>query len=97
MRSEEVTHSMALVVNSVSHSFLQTAQRCDKRLEYRYIRKIAKRVKALKPERGTWIHELLAAYYRALQKGEDGIAAARRRHEEYRAEFWDELFEEEQE
>lgn len=89
-----------VLVGAVSHSFLDTAQRCEKKLEYRYVRGYSKRVVGVKPERGTWVHELLAAYYQALQKGQSqsqALQAAAERHTQYKEEFWDRLFEEEQE
>lgn len=87
-----------MIVDAVSHSFLDTAQRCEKKLEYRYVLGYARRVTGVKPERGTWVHELLASYYQTMQKAsKDPIAAAWDRHKAYKKEFWDRLFEEEQE
>lgn len=86
------------IVSSISHSFLETAQRCAKKLEYRYVRGYQVKVGDTKPERGTWIHELLAAYYLALKsKHPDPIKVARFRHAKYKADFWDQLWDEEKE
>lgn len=86
------------VVDAASHTLLETAQRCDKKLEYRYVRGLSRRVKGIKPERGTWVHTLLEAYYKAIKAGSrKPVEAAHERHVKYQEEFWDELFEEEQE
>lgn len=87
---------MSYIVPSISHSFLEVAQRCERKKEYRYVRGYHRRVKGVKLERGTWIHELLAAYYRALQEGHSTPTAyAAQAHQKMLTEKWNKLFDEE--
>lgn len=65
----------------LSNSRVKTFQRCQKRYEYKYVKKIRKRDKSLPLERGSWIHELLMAMY----DGEDWIAL----HKENTAAFYE--------
>lgn len=94
---------MSYIVSAVSHSFFETAQRCDKELEYRYVRGYHPRFSGEKPERGTWGHELLASYYMGLKVAQesgidvDPIHEARKHHEHLLKEKWNKLFDEEKE
>lgn len=84
-------------VTALSHTMLDDVLRCEKKYEYRYIRGYAKRVKAARVEKGDWVHVLLAAYWRALKEGNDPQAAIEAEHQRVRSEWWDVLFEEQQE
>lgn len=86
-----------MIVSSVSTTFLDTAQRCEKKLEYRYVKRYERRVTGVKPERGTWVHELLAAHYQAIQDGKDPTKAVEEAHSQRLEERWDNLFDEEKE
>lgn len=74
---------------SFSHTWLETAQRCPKKWEYRYVRGYSRKVKGVKLELGTWVHRLLAAHFRGQSIEQE--------HQSVLAEFWQPLFEEEQE
>lgn len=87
---------MSYIVPSISHSFLEVAQRCERKKEYRYVRGYSRRVKGVKLERGTWIHELLAVYYTAIQQEEkDPLSLTATHHETLLKRKWDPLFDEE--
>jgi len=89
---------MTYIVKEISHTFLETAQRCERKKEYRYVRGYQRRVKGTKLERGTWIHELLATYYQGIQQGaENPLANAWDVHKKLLKEKWDTLFDEEKE
>lgn len=84
-----------------SHTMIETAKRCPKKAEYRYVRGYKPLVKGVKLERGTWIHELLAEFYRdAMKHGgprEAGLVAVREKHDQLVEEKWKPLFDEEKE
>src|SRR5690606_29004251 len=63
-----------------------------------YVRGYSRRAMGIKPERGTWVHELLAAYYFALKHNhKNPMQVAEIAHQDYKEGHWDRLFEEEQE
>src|SRR5690554_2595809 len=86
-----------MIVSAVSNTFLDVAQRCEKKLEYRYVKGYSRRVTGVKPERGTWVHELLAAHYQAIQNDTDPQRAAETVHSARLEDRWDNLFDEEKE
>lgn len=71
-----------------THSMLKTFRRCPKQAQYKYVDRLKPKVIGRPLRRGTWVHELLEAYY----KGEDWMA----KHDELTAQFAN-LFEEERE
>lgn len=72
----------------VTNSTLKAFQRCHRQYYYKMHEKIVPRMVAIPLKRGTWMHELLEAYY--------GTGEWRPRHEEMTAEF-DAMFDEEKE
>ena len=50
-----------------THSMIKTFRRCPKQMEYKYIRRLKPKLVSLPLKRGSWLHEMLEAYY----KGED--------------------------
>lgn len=73
----------------LSNSRVKTFQRCQKKYDFKYVRKLRKKDKSLPLERGSWIHELLMAMY----DGEDWIAL----HKENTAAFYESTEEEREE
>ena len=47
----------------LSNSKVSTYQRCEKKYEFRYIKKLRAKKKAFPLELGSWLHELLMTYY----------------------------------
>lgn len=88
---------MATIAPTISHTLLETAKRCLKKTEYRWIRGYRPRIKGVKLERGTWVHELLAAYYTAWRDGRDPVAEANEAQKRMLQEKWHPLFDEEKE
>lgn len=72
----------------LSNSKVNTWRRCPKSYDYKYIRQLRKKGKALPLERGSWLHELLEAYY----LGENWLKIHRKKKKEF-----DKLFAEEKE
>src|SRR5690606_17440879 len=87
----------ATTAHVITPTLLETVKRCQKKAEYRYVRGYVPRVKGTKIERGTWIHELLAAFYGAIKDGRDGLVAAGSKHQQLLEEWWNPLFDEEKE
>jgi len=87
----------ATIAPTISHTLLETVKRCQKKAEYRYVLGYVPRIKGAKIERGTWIHELLAAFYGAIKDGRDGLVAAGYKHQQLLEEWWNPLFDEEKE
>lgn len=84
----------------LSHSLIETYQRCEKKWEYRYIRGYRPRIMGAKVELGSWVHSLLEAYYRAMQAGNKGPepeGAVELEHQRLLREKWNVLLDEEQE
>lgn len=63
----------------ISNSKAKTYRRCPKLYEWKYVRKLSPRKKAIQLERGTWLHDLLMHHY-------DGHNW-RQRHDELTREF----------
>lgn len=72
----------------LSNSKLKVYRRCPKQYEYKYVRRLKRKQKAIQLERGSWIHDLLMTHY----DGHDW----REKHAEKSKEFY-KLFEEERE
>lgn len=98
--------TLSYIVPTVSHTFLDTGQRCLRKLENRYVHRIYPRVKGVKLERGTWVHELLAEFYRsyrAMQEShgylrvEELVDAAQDCHAQMLQTKWNPLWDEEKE
>lgn len=47
----------------ISNSKAKTYRRCPKKYEYKYVQRLRPRQKAIPLERGSWMHELLQAFY----------------------------------
>lgn len=47
----------------ISNSKSKTWRRCPKQYEYKYVEKLRRRTKNIPLEKGTWMHELLQAFY----------------------------------
>lgn len=82
-----------------THSMLKTFRRCPKQSEYKYARRLKPKSVSLPLKRGTWLHSMLEAFYRAQQEGHtrlEAIDAAWAIHTHLTHKFG-ELFEEERE
>lgn len=82
----------------MSHSELEVYQRCQQKYKYRYIHGYRPRTMGAKVEIGSWVHNLLEAYYRAVRAGKQRpLVAVEKAHKQLLKEKWNVLFEEEQE
>lgn len=82
-----------------THSMIKTFRRCPKQVEYKYLRRLKRKVVATPLKRGTWMHTLLEAYYKAKLAGEDEADAREAAWEMHRhlSLMFSKLFDEEKE